>query len=352
MKRRFLLGIATVAVAALALTGCGKTPTLEDIKDNLGEGKPTTANVTATINFSGEGEIDDTNDYMDMILEYLEDEGMDLSDGIEADLEMTATAEMVRGGDYGHSTSEISVDFDSNIDMLNESLEDYMDKAGTTTETYFDYDEELKYTYDNEDEEWYVSDLDDDDDDSSFEELNDGLESIIDFAISYNEEHDKDEQFKVAKDGKNYVISWDATIDQDFMDNLSKSDKKNIQKLFDALEIDYDFDDLVSLYEDYGDVVTIEIPVSFDISFTTSGKGKNTEYVFNGIKAEVSGTVSTSLDEDEVEELLENAGAGSGMSCSVEASATLSVAIEMTIGYDEQEEVEIPKKVVKNAIEY
>lgn len=355
MKRRFLVGIATTAVAAMVLTGCGKTPTLEDIRDNMGKGTPTTATIEGSVSFDVEAEIDDISDDLEMLLDYLEEsEGIDLTDGIDANIEVSVKADMEKSGDITHATGSANIEYDTNIDELNDALDDELDGLTEATfESYIDADEEVEYNYEYEEDEWYVSDYEEDDDEDG--EIYDALNTFFDLAIDYNESADKSEQIKVEKSGNEYVVAWNFTFDNEFAENIDKKQKKDIQKAFDELEMDIELDDILEIFDTVGEYVNIEVPIALEMRFVQEGKGKNVEYLISGMKLDISGSVSCDFDEDEVADLLEEAGAptdGMDISCSFSGSASVSVSLSLTAGYKDIDEIEIPKKVVKNAIEY
>lgn len=345
MKKRIITGLAVSAVAAMMLTGCGKTPTLEEIRDNLDVSGITSANIELSIDMGADGKISNPSDNMEMVLDILSDElDIDLTSKQNVKFTGTMTADMTRSGDVSHSEGEAKIKVSTSIDALEEALAESGIDDKMNFETYTDYDEEISYTLKDGDT-WVYSDYEDDDSDFS-------PEDIIDFCLDINDNLDEDDQIKVEPKDKEYVVAFEMTIDNDYIENLSKDEKKSLQGILDTADMDLDVDDLVDFFEEYGEYADISIPVSFEIVFGTQGKGKNMVYVIDSLSFSIEGNATIDLDEDTVEELLEEQGmGGNDMTCEVSANINIGLSCSMTIGYDEQDEIKIPKSVKNDAID-
>lgn len=350
MKKRLLLTVVT-GLSVLALAGCGKTPTLEDIKANISDKAPTTGEGTMEITASGEATINDPSDDMEEMLDMVDQYyGIDLTDGV--DLEISANFEFTgeRNDDYSHSVITGSLEADSSVDEIADLIEEELTGEDTEyeSESYTDFEEEIKYVYD--DGEWYYEDYDEDDDEDEVKLM----ESFLDYCIAHNENADKDEQIVIKAEKDKYVLDYEITIDNDFVANVDKSEKKALQSLLDDVEIEIDLDEVFDLIEEYGDYADISIPFSLNVAFVNVGDKKNPEYAISSLDCSFGGTISGDWDEDQVEEIFEamDEEMPDGVSFGLEFSIEASIKVSATLSYDDDADVEIPKKVTKDAVSY
>lgn len=351
MKKKLVMALVT-GLTVFALAGCGeKAPTLEELKDNLSDKEPTSFELEANVSLKAEGEIVDPSDdfveMMDMVEEYYD---VDLSEPLDIDLSVSLKGSGEKNEEASHIVLEGEVKAKSSVDaiqdIIDESLEDYEDSA--SFENYIDYEEEVKYTL--QDDEWYFDDYEEDDE---VEDL-DVMSSFIDYCIAHNESAEKDDQIEIKTVDGEYVISYEIEINNEFAENVSKDEKKALQTLLDDCEIEVDLDDLFDVFDEYGEYVDMSIPFSLELGFTNVGDKKEKEYALSKVDFSFGGKVSADWDEDVVAELFETAGEPmpEGIEFGAEFEIEATISGSATVKYDEELEVEIPSKVTKNAVSF
>lgn len=357
MKKK-LLTLGVLSALALSLTACeapfglGKAPipTLEELKEGF-RNDAQSGTMTAYVSMEGDGEVsiknasDEIEEVLDMLDLYY---GIDLSKGVNFEFSLEDELEGERTETMSHQSGEASLDFDCNIDALMDELDGVLDEFSQDQDIYTDYDEEVKYTLKGGDT-WVVSDLDDDDDGLAFED-------VVDLMISYNENVDEDDQIVITEDDGKYFINKDFTIDNDYISDLDKTGKKNLQKIFDGLDMDLDVDEIVDFYEMYGDYAEISIPVSIEFGFIDNGKKKADRLFYaTDITLSMGFEVSVSLGTSDVQEIFLTLGCPEDeidlYTCSVSGEFNVSVSLEGHFTPGDVDEIEIPKKVTKDAID-
>lgn len=350
MKKAVMLG--AVSALTIALAGCGaKAPTFEELKDNISEKAPSSFALDGTVNLSAEAKVVDPSDEMQMVLSMLEDQyDVDLTKKTNITFDMDIKGSGERSEAASHVTTEGSFNMKSNVSALDDLLQDALEDAETELfrENYTDYEEELTYTK-TADGDWYYEDYEANDD----KKISGVLESFIDYCIAHNENADDDKIAIETVDGS-YVIKYDLEINNEFAENVDKSEKKALQQLLDDVEIEADLDDLFEYYEEYGEYADVAVPFSLELKFTDLGTKKDRDFALTGLNVSFGGTVSCDWDEDTVSEILDAAGAplDDSMTCGLELSAEATIKVNVDLKYDEELDVEIPSKVTKNAESY
>lgn len=354
MKKK-VLKMLFVAASVLALSGCGqaKAPTLEELKDGIGTKDITDLDVTGSLTMEGELELTDVSDEIQQYLDLLEAQmDMDLSDGVSAKAVFDFKVDGNNSEDASRMEGELSVDFESNIDAIEDAaLEAIGDEDTLKFGTYIDKEEEIKYNLEK-DGTWTYSDYEEDDDDDDDTDPTEVFGKILDIVVAHNDGADEKDSIKVeAKDGE-YVINYEFTLDNDYISNMGKSEKKELNALLDLADVDFDLDDIESFYEEYSDYATISFPLSLELRFVDNGEKKDDrEFYLTGVEFSMEGSVSTDLSADEVRDIVTEVSSDPGMDlCGITGEASIKLEFSVTIGYDGEEEVSIPKSVTKEAI--
>lgn len=353
MKKN-VIKMLLVAASVLALSGCGmaKAPTLDELKEGYAS-KPA-SNLEATVNLTAEGEFEltDVSDEVQELLDMLESQmDIDLNDGASAKLEIEMKLDGNNSEEASRMEGEMNVDFECSIDMIEDAfLEGIGDDDTIEYGTYIDKEEGVKYSL-KQDGTWVSSDYDEDDDDDE-EDITDGLGKLVDVFVAHNDGVDEKDAIKVVAEDGEYVVKYDFTLDNDYISNMSKAEKKELNSIIDLADVDFDIDDIEAFYEEYGEYAEIAFPLSLELRFVDNGEKKdNREFYISGFSFSMEGNVSVDLSADEVTDIVtEFAGDPGAELCGVEAEASVKIEISGTIGYDGDEEVSIPKDVTKNAV--
>ena len=348
MRKKWLTALLVMSMAA-ALTGCGKekVPTIEEIRDNLSDQSSTTYDGDVSLSVSGDVKFSDLSSDLVEVADMVKDiYDIDVTDKMTVDVSVKADVSGQHSGNIEYYTYDGTAKFDTNIDMLL----DYIDEpeVDLARESYIDKRDEIRYYKDLDDGDWYYEDYESDDDDSD-------PKQILDFFISVNEyagDDDNPINVVVTDDGR-YYISFEGVIDQDFILGLSDDDIDLIEDMLDEADLDADIDGLREYYENYGEYMDISIPMSIDLYYINIGDKKNPEYVLDETSLTVGFEANVDLDKDEVEDLLYELGAPSGvdLSCQVKANISMEISLSAKLGYDDID-LDIPSKVQDNAIEY
>ena len=351
MKKN-VIKMLLVAASVLALSGCGmaKAPTLDELKEGYAS-KPA-SNLEATVNLTAEGEFEltDVSDEVQELLDMLESQmDIDLNDGASAKLAIEMKLDGNNSEEASRMEGEMNVDFECSIDMIEDAfLEGIGDDDTIEYGTYIDKEEGVKYSL-KQDGTWVSSDYDEDDDDDE-EDITDGLGKLVDVFVAHNDGVDEKDAIKVVAEDGEYVVKYDFTLDNDYISNMSKAEKKELNSIIDLADVDFDIDDIEAFYEEYGEYAEIAFPLSLELRFVDNGEKKDDrEFYISGFSFSMEGNVSVDLSADEVTDIVTEFAGDPGVElCGVEAEASVKIEISGTIGYDGDEEVSIPKDVTKN----
>lgn len=359
MKKKLLQGLLLTGIL-VGLTGCtmpglAKTPTLEDIRDNLAEEEMSSSEASAKLFASIEATADDYDTLTQYIFEELDKEyGIDLIDdnfSIEANLSYDLNCN--QNEDYAQLDGQVDISVDSNSKKLNKAIEEGLEETplSSSIEAYIDFEDGVAYAWDSIDECYYKKDLEET---SSLERATletDTFANFLDFVIEHNDNADKEDQIKVVKDKSEYIINAEFTICKDTLEDMSKSEKKALNKVLSFSESDIDvdwFEDFFDNLDEYD--IDVEVPVSVEMRFSADGKGEDVEYFITGATLEMTLKLDKEIDKDLIEEYTEKE-MGQALSFTLDLNAEIGVKVTAEYKYDEDNEVEIPKKVKKNAID-
>ena len=349
MKKK-ILGCVLAMATMFALTACGaeKTPTVEDIRENLGSESIMSYDINMELGSEITAEIVNPSELTMVLLEQTEDmigESLLGEKNIQVSLEVSSTSE--RNEDYAYSVAAMEMDAESNINIIEEVFEERKFES-REAEVYYDIDEEVKYTSEDGGRNWYYEDY----------ELNpqfdkdELVETLLDIIIAHNEDADEDEQIEVEVDGDEYTLVYEFVLDIDYLESIGKSEKKAINSLLDTMDMGIDFDDIFELVDAYGEYAELDIPITVSVSFINNGNAKNPEYLLSGLSVSLDGNAELDMDNDEVIDILESMGAPSEyqLDFGVEIEFEISIDFSISMGYEE-EDVEIPDDVIDGAEE-
>lgn len=342
MKKR-ILNLAVAGLGIVLLTGCGeKTPTIEDIQANLSTEKCYTYTGDFDIDLNGTAELayydDDTKELFELVSDQA---GIDILQKFKVDINMNGEAVGERNDDYGYSTSDFEATISTGIPELDDTLEDEF----TSKENYIDFDEEIKYYTEDGGDTWYYTE----DYESNIDEIDTTtIEDILDICLAHNNNSD-DEIVVEAVDGE-YVVTYEFSLNPEFIQGLSKDEKKALQNLLDDLELDIELEDITDLIDEYGEYVDLDFKTNISLGFTNIGDKKNAEYALTMINVKFNGESNLDWDTDKMADILSELDAPDlGVEFGAKAGLEIEFTFNMTLGYEPQEDVEIPNKVTKNA---
>lgn len=346
MKKK-VIALMLVAVTVFSMAGCGKdagdeagggkkakAPSLEELKGNFSDQEVTSFDAKVKVSADADVEYDNLSSQAKQIIGMLESQ---LDCELDGELSGSATIDLTgkgqRNDEYSYTTVKGSVSVKTNIDEINELIDDELDgNDKIASEKFIDYDEETVYT--KEDDEWYDDYYEEADEEA---DVNEALEALIDFCIAKNENAKKGDEVKVetAKDG--YSLKLDLNLNNDYLSDIEDDELEALEDLLEACNVEVDVDDILEIYEEYGDYAEFNAPFSIEILFEED----DDEYVITGVNASLTVTAEGSWDQDVVSEIAGEDLEDEGFEFDIDFKISVKFTVNVTVGYDE-EDIDVP----------